>query len=134
MIQQVSVFAENSKGSMKKITDILAAGDINIMGMVTSEAAEFGIIRMVVEKPEEAYKLLEDAGYFIHLDELIGIEMEDHPGSLDHILEALKEINVNVDYLYISFNRDAHKPMAVFHTESPEIVEQGLEQRGFAVI
>ncbi len=134
MIKQVSVFAENQKGAMKKITSILREADINIMGMVTSEAAEFGIIRMVLEKPEEAYSVLKEHGYFLHLDELIGIEMEDRPGSLDLILDALQEINVNVDYLYISFDRDEHKPLAVFHTEYTDVVEGALQHRGFKTI
>ena len=47
MLKQVSVFGENSKGTLQKITSILAEAEINIWGSVTNASAEFGIIRMV---------------------------------------------------------------------------------------
>ena len=48
MLKQVSIYAENKKGTMQKITGILLENDINILGSVTNDSAEYGIIRMVV--------------------------------------------------------------------------------------
>ena len=59
--------------------------------------------------------------------EVIGVEVEDKTGNLNDLLLTLKDSNVSVDYLYLSFNRDSGKPIMVFHTEdimevrSPEI-------------
>lgn len=50
MLKQLSIFAENIKGKMQKVTGILLEEDINILGSVTNDSAEYGIIRMVVSK------------------------------------------------------------------------------------
>lgn len=48
MLRQLSIFAENQKGTMQHITGILREEQINILGSVTNDSAEYGIIRMVV--------------------------------------------------------------------------------------
>lgn len=54
MLRQVSVYAENKKGALKVITGILTEAQINILGSVTNDSAEYGIIRMVVTDPDKA--------------------------------------------------------------------------------
>ncbi len=48
MLKQLSIYAENKKGTMKDITSILKEEEINILGSVTNDSAEYGIVRMVV--------------------------------------------------------------------------------------
>ena len=62
MLKQVSVYAENKKGALKIVTGILTEAQINILGSVTNDSAEYGIIRMVVTNPEKAQEILEAAG------------------------------------------------------------------------
>ena len=57
-MQQVSVFAENQRGMMEKITGVLRSEDINILGSVTNDSAEYGIVRMVVSNPSAAGQML----------------------------------------------------------------------------
>ena len=52
MLKQVSVYAENKKGNLQRITNTLAQAGINVWGSVTNDSAEFGIIRMIVDKAE----------------------------------------------------------------------------------
>ena len=54
MLKQISIFAENKKGMLQSVTGILARENINIMGSVTNDSAEYGIIRMVVSDPQRA--------------------------------------------------------------------------------
>ena len=46
MLKQLSIFAENTKGAMHKMTQILQENEINILGSVTNDSAEYGIVRM----------------------------------------------------------------------------------------
>ena len=48
MIKQISIFAANCKGSMKKITETVSDAGIDIYNVVTNDSAEFGIVRMLV--------------------------------------------------------------------------------------
>ena len=41
MLKQLSIYAENAKGTMKEITDVLTKEGINIWGSVTNDSAEY---------------------------------------------------------------------------------------------
>ena len=134
MLKQVSIFAENSKGTMQKITGILAQEEINIWGSVTNDSAENGIIRMVVSEPEKALEALRKAGYLAQLNEVMGVEVEDKVGNLNSLLLAFSDSNINVNYIYLSFNRNSGKPVLVFHTEDIWEAEDCIKAKGFSVI
>ena len=62
MLKQLSIFAENKKGTMQQITQILFENDVNILGSVNNDSAEYGIVRMVVSDPDKAEQALQAAG------------------------------------------------------------------------
>ena len=90
MLKQLSIFAENIKGKMQKVTGILLEEDINILGSVTNDSAEYGIIRMVVSKPEQALEALTKAGFICKLSDVLGIEVKDEVGNLNKLLLSLR--------------------------------------------
>ena len=127
-MQQVSVFAENQRGMMEKITGVLRSEDINILGSVTNDSAEYGIVRMVVSNPSAAVDALTKAGLLCHLTEVVGVELMDEVGNLNQLLQALSESNINVNYLYLSFNRETGMPIMVFHSEDIMEVKACIER------
>lgn len=134
MLKQLSIFAENRKGTMQKITGVLQEEQINIWGSVTNDSAEYGIIRMVVSDPEKARDALKQAGYLCRLTDVMGVEVEDKVGNLNRLLMALSESNINVNYIYLSFNRDSGKPVMVFDAEDIWEAEECIAAKGFSVI
>lgn len=133
MLNQISLFAENKKGALRRITSVLAQAHINIYTMLANDSAEFGIIRLIVTDPDNALKALQDAGYQCRLDKVLAIDMSDAPGTLDGILSNLQEANVSIDYLYISYNRQTSTPVAVFKTSEPE-TETFLRGKGYVLL
>jgi hypothetical protein len=104
-VTQVTVFLENRSGRLAEIADLLGKAGINIRGFSTTEAAEYGIVRLIVPDPEATRKLLHDAGFTTHLSRVICVHVPDEPGGLARVLDALAEAGISVDYLYsISFN------------------------------
>ena len=134
MLNQISLFAANTKGALSKITAVLAESEINIYTMLATDSAEFGIIRLIVDKTEEAKTVLEEAGYQCRLDKVIAIDMaSDKPGTLNRILGDLRNANVMIRYLYISFDRSDSTPIAVFSTNEPE-TETFLRGKGYRLL
>lgn len=133
MLKQLSIYAENKKGALQIITAALFEEGINIWGSVTNDSAEYGIIRMVVSDPIKASRKLTEKGYLCRLTDVIAVETEDKPGALNTLLTALIESNINVDYTYLSFNRDSSMPVMILHTEGTEEVESCLKSKGFVV-
>ncbi len=134
MLKQVSIFAANEKGAMQKITQLLADKDINIWGSVTNDSAEYGIVRMIVSDPVRAEKVLGDAGYLAQMNDVMGIELKDEVGSLDNLLKAFSESNINVSYIYLSFNRDSGMPVMILRTEDIWEAEDCIRGKGFSVL
>ena len=134
MIKQLSIYSENKKGTMMEITNVLTGNNINIWGSVTNDSAEFGIIRMVVSDPELAKEKLEEAGFFCRLCNVIGVEMADEVGALNRLLKTLYESNINVDYIYLSFNRDSSLPVQILHAQDTPEVEECIRAKGFRVL
>ena len=81
-IQQLSVFLEDRSGRLTELTRILSDNDVNITALSVAETSDFGIVRMVVGRPELAKNALEKEGFSIGLTEVICANMPDEPGSL----------------------------------------------------
>src|SRR3989304_6886504 len=62
-IPQVSVFLDNKPGSLSEVMTHLERAHIRIFALSIADAGEFGLIRMITEKPEKTAKLLEEAEF-----------------------------------------------------------------------
>ncbi len=134
MLKQVSVFMENSMGSFQRVTEILSDLDINIWGSVNNDSAEYGIIRMVVSDPDAACAALTEAGYLCRRTNVLGVEMKDEVGSLNRFLTSMRESNININYMYLSFNRESGMPVMVVHTDELREVEACIRGKGFDLL
>ena len=129
-IKQLSVFLEDRSGRLTEMTRILAENDVNITALSVAETADYGIVRMVVGRPELAKKALEDAGFSIGLTDVVCVNIPDKPGSLYRILEILTADNINVDYMYAFSNNDV--ALAVIRaadiTQMSEVLEKNHQK------
>ena len=130
MVNQISIFAENKKGAVRAITQILSKADINIQSFVTNDSAEFGIIRMLVSDADKAGALLGSAGYQIKQTPVMAVEIPDEPGSLDRLLQRIEGANVNIDYIYTSFDRTSAGPVIAIHADDMDELEKFLSACG----
>lgn len=104
-VTQLTVFLENRSGRLAEIADLLGQSGINIRGFSTTEAAEYGIVRLIVPDADRARALLHDAGFTTHFSQVLCVRVKDEPGGLARVLDELAAQDISVDYLYsISFN------------------------------
>lgn len=133
MLKQISIFAENQKGAFQAITGILAEENINILGSVTNESAEYCIFRIIVSDTDRAMRAFTEKGYLCRTNDILGVEMPDETGSLNRLLISLAEGNISVDYLYLCFNRETGRPVLIIHTDDIFEVEEYLKAKGYTV-
>ena len=134
MVRQVSIFAENSRGALRNITSALKAVNVNIIALVTNDSAAFGIVRMIVDDADAAVKALRDAGYMVHCDSVLVVDIDDGPGGLDQLLTTINDARTNIDYLYISYDRVRSTPGAVIHSLDYAELESCLRSNGWKVL
>lgn len=133
-IKQVSIFIENTAGKMAEVLDILGKNDIDISALSVADTKDYGILRLIVNKPEDASKILKAEGYIVKLTDVIAVAIEDKPGGLSKPLAALKDKNIEIDYLYAFVGKNSHGAIVVIKTSSPDEAATTLEEHSIATL
>jgi len=101
MTFQVSIFLENKLGHLERVTSVLREAEINIRSIHLNHTANgWGILNVVVSKPELACQRLNENGMSAALREIVVLKMADRPGGLDELLKALVAAGVNFTNAY----------------------------------
>jgi hypothetical protein len=104
-VTQLTVFLENRSGRLAEVANILGDAGINIHGFSTTEAAEYGILRLILADVPKAREVLGAAGFTTHVTQVLCVKVDDVPGGLAKVLNQLADAEVSVEYLYnISFH------------------------------
>ena len=134
MIRQLSVLVENKPGRLMEVTSRLTEAHVNIRAVANFDAPDFGILRMVVDKPEEAKEYLTTRGYVVSVHEVMGVELEDKKGNLNQMLSILAEGKLNINYIYSFVIRDGRAPVMVFQTDDYEKATQILKKYNVKIV
>ena len=102
----ISVFAENRPGRLDHITGVLAQANINIRAIKISDLGEHGVVKMLVDDPDTAYRVLKQAGVLVSQKEIVAVAVEDRPGGLHAVLKMLTRQRINVEDSYGFVLRD----------------------------
>lgn len=100
LVRQISVFIANEAGRVSEVTGLLGEAGVNIRGFSVSDTADYGILRLVVDRPDEAISTLKAAGFTVREDAVICIDLPDEPGGLACVLKIVAEAGVNIEYVY----------------------------------
>lgn len=106
-IDQISVFIENRPGRLSAITKVLSDNSIDIRALSLADTTNFGILRIIVNDPECAEKVLKENGFTVSKTKVIAVQVDDTPGGLNSILERLNECAIGVEYAYAFITRNA---------------------------
>ena len=121
-IEQISVFLENKPGRLQRVTKILGDAGVSIRAFAVAEAGEFGMIRVIVDKPALALETLASGGFVCRKTEVLCVEIPDLPGELARLSMKLSEASVNIDYAY-AFLTTTEKAIIVLKLDR---IEEGL--------
>jgi hypothetical protein len=134
LVKQISVFLENKSGRLAEVTRTLRKKGIDIRALYIADTTEYGILRMIVDKPDAALEVLNTSGFTVSSTNVIAIAVPDQPGTLDNALEILSDNCISVDYLYAFVGRSSSDAIVVIRVEAPELALEKLEQTGIRVL
>ncbi|OQX84011.1 MAG: hypothetical protein B6D53_00925 [Candidatus Omnitrophica bacterium 4484_49] len=134
MAKHLAVFVENKPGKLEKITRTLLEANINIRAISIQDRGDFGVIKLLVDKPQSAEQALKSAGFVCALREIIAVEMEDKPGGLHKIAEIFSKNNINILDAY-GFVIESSK-IAVLCVEVEKVLglDEILQKEGLKII
>lgn len=99
-VNQVSVFIENRQGRLGEVLSVLKENNVNILSISLADTTEYGLLRLIVNKPEQARDVLLAAGFSSMLTEVLIIKVPHVAGSLQSILDLIAKANVSIEYMY----------------------------------
>jgi hypothetical protein len=128
-LKQVSVFVENEPGRLEAILEVLEREKVSIRALSVSDTAEFGIVRMILDKPEEGLQALRQAEFTTRVDWMLSAQIPDVPGGLlNSVAKPMAKAGINIKYFYAYIGHAGEdKAMVVLKTNDIEKAEAILK-------
>ena len=136
MAKQITIFLENRPGRMKSISDILLENNLNIWAFTIQDRGEFGLMKMIVDKPDQAQLALADRGVACALKEVFAVTAKDQPGNLDKLTSALLEKKVNIKDAYGFVSPTDKQGICFLEVDNPQKVDLArvIAEHGFSIL
>lgn len=100
LIKQISIFVENKQGRLADITKILADNQVDIRALSIADTTDYGILRLIVNRPEKAIEVLKAAGMTVSITNVLAVGILDEPGGFANAISVLSDAGMGVEYAY----------------------------------
>jgi len=134
LVNQISVFLENKSGRLAEVTKILGANDIDISALSIADTTDFGILRLIVNKPEKAEGILKENGFTVSCTNVIAIAVEDKPGGLSAALDILEGSSIGIEYMYAFVGKTTNEALVILRVEDPQRAIKELSNSNIKVL
>ncbi len=133
-VTQLSLFLENKPGRLQNALRVLSEKNINILTLTIAEVADFGIVRMIVNNPDEAVRALREQHFTCSVTDVLAIELEDVPGSLEKALDSFGKHKLNIEYMYAFTEKRGDKAVMIFRFDNIEQAKKALSSEGYKIV
>jgi hypothetical protein len=133
-VSQISVFLENKSGRLADVTRTLAENKVNIRALSIADTIDYGLLRLIVNNPEQATKVLTDEGFTVAKTEVLAIEVPDRPGGLAGIIDILSARGLNIEYMYAFVGRSGDHAIVIFRIEPVDDAILALKDGGARIL
>lgn len=131
MILQLTVFLQNEKGTLARLTRTIADKGINMHAMFLADTSDFGIARIFCDEPEHVASSLCDEGFRACVTPVNAVHVPNEPGGLARLLDFCNSADINIEYAYC-FKVGDETAIDVFKVENEDI-DEALRQAGFKI-
>ena len=110
---------------------------IKVFALSIADAGEFGLVRMIIESPEKASKLLEDAEFNLAKSKKnteVTATFITEQAKLSNITKILGDGGINIEYAYSSAIHVDGKIALILRPSNVEKAEQMLTANGVSIL
>ena len=133
-VEQLSVFVENKPGKLVEALEALADAKIDLRALSLADTSDFGILRIIVDKPEHALEVLGEAGFLVKSNEVLAVVIGDKPGGLAAVVRLLSEGDVNIEYTYAFVAHSHDKAYVILRVDDNETAVKILTKNGVPLL
>ncbi len=95
-MKAIKLIIEDRPGVMAEIADLLAQQQINIQKIEGETVDRYAVLELVVDRPDDAMRMLHAHGLQAVSDDLITIRIADQPGALARVTRELKDAKLSL--------------------------------------
>ncbi len=125
-IQDASAYVQNLFEARGKSLKRLASSAS--YSSMRRDSAQFALIRLLTDKPDESVALLKENDYLFDTKEVVTIDITNKPGEFAKITKKFGEEQININYVYGSVSDDGAKCLFVFCPEDVTTADAIFEQ------
>ncbi len=134
LVKQISIFVENAKGTLARVTEVLAENGINIRALSIADTTDFGILRLIVKEPDQAVEALRANDITVKATDVLVVGIDDKPAGLHKALSALRDADVQVEYMYAFATKKEDEAYVILKSDNPQKAMEALAAKGVRVV
>lgn len=133
-LKQLSVFVVNKSGRLAEIAGIIGNAGIDIRAVSVADSADFGVLRLIVDRPDDAKSILSEKGFTVSLTDVIAVGINDKPGEFARVLNVLYMANISVEYMYAFITRSENEAYVILRVEDNDKAAEVLTGAGMSLL
>ena len=133
-LKQLSVFVENQSGRLADIAKIIGGEGIDIRAISVADTTDFGIVRLIVDRPDDAYRVLKENDVTVKLTDVLAVGIDDKPGAFADVLQVLCLAGMDVEYMYAFISREEGRAYVILRVEDNEKAAKVLIESGKSLL
>jgi hypothetical protein len=130
---QFSIHADNKVGRLNEIVGLLSVHEVHIMALSILDTTDSSIIRLIVDYPEEAKKLLIEHQFSFVQSELVAVELLSE-SDIKRVTCALVQAEINIHYTYPFVSRPNDRSALAISLEDNDLAADTLELNQLKII
>lgn len=112
-MRNIRVVVPNRPGILAEVTEVLASHGIGIERIGVETHGNGALVRMSIERDDEALKVLTEGGYEAVTDDVLLAYVDDRPGALAQLSRRIADGNVNIRSLHHVRREDGQALVAI---------------------
>lgn len=129
-MKQISIFLQNENGSLAKVTEQLARQGIDMRAMCVADTQDYGILRMITDRHEDAEALLRREGYAFSVRQVTAVPLKDEAGALAKVARVCADHSIAVEYAYAFLSNQPGIACLILRTDDYERTARVLAEQG----
>ncbi len=133
-VRQITFFLQNKVGELADVLRHLSRDEIVIHALSVFDSVDYAVIRMVVDKTDQAISILAGSGVNVSENMTIAVEVPDEGSSIRDVTRALLSGEINLHYMYPMISRPNDRGVLLIRIDDPDLGVEILEKRGFTLV
>lgn len=134
MPKELHIFVENKPGRLESVTEVLYKNNVNVIAFTIQDRGDFGVVKLLADKPEQGYLVLADKGFACALKDVLMVSIKDKPGNLHKLTRALSQHKINIKDAHGFVIEPGKKGICCLELSEEKGARAFLEKEGFSLL